>query len=245
MATPISFHHHAMTSLLKRVGVVPADTVDPAGSSRSMAARLMCWMPCWVISRIRRSASAPRDYTLPMPEPLPRTALTLEFSQTEFAALASAAEKAGVTPVEYVRYAALRMAAQDARLPGSEASGTSPSRRSLRPRRFDAKMPTHEIVRQLTTHLGVRLLALTLATDAESIKSWAEEKNPPPEPFERRLRVAHEIWQLVCSVESPNTVRTWWMGMKDGLDDLSPAEAIALDQYDDVRAVARYFVEAG
>lgn len=39
--------------------------------------------------------------------------------------------------------------------------------------------------------------------------------------------------------------RAWWMGMKYGLDDLSPAEAIAEGRIRDVRAVARYFVQAG
>lgn len=101
------------------------------------------------------------------------------------------------------------------------------------------------MVRQLTTHLGVQLLSMTLAADAESIKSWAEEEKPPPALYERRLRATHEICVLVCSVDSPATVRAWWMGMKDGLNDLSPAEAIALDQYQDVMSVARYFVEAG
>ena len=101
------------------------------------------------------------------------------------------------------------------------------------------------MVRQLTTHLGVRLLSMTLDAENELIRSWAVEQNTTPPPFDERLRAAHEIWSLVCSVESPETARMWWMGMKDGLDDLSPAEAIARDQYDDVRAVARYFLEAG
>ncbi|GAA3598280.1 hypothetical protein [Agrococcus terreus] len=171
----------------------------------------------------------------------------LEFSAPEVASLTAAARRASRPVEEYVRYAALRVAAQDTRLPdaGRATSEEPLSRRSLRPLRFEARMPTHEMVRQLTIHLGIRLLALTLAADAEVVGTWADEQNPPPEPYERRLQVAHEIWQLVCSVESPPTTRAWWMGMKDGLGDLSPAEAIALDRYQDVRAVARNFLEAG
>lgn len=171
--------------------------------------------------------------------------ITLEFSEREYALLSAASGCRRLSPVAYVRYAALRMATQDAGMLGLQASEPPPSRRSLRPRQFDAKMPTEEKVRQLTTHLGIQLLTLTLSADADAIASWASDSAPPPEPYERRLQAAHEIWQLLCSVESPATVRTWWMGMKDGLDGLSPAEAIAMERYDDVRAVARYFLEAG
>ncbi|WP_413318295.1 hypothetical protein AA0Z99_00100 [Agrococcus sp. 1P02AA] len=172
--------------------------------------------------------------------------VTFELDQAELDAVVVAAEKANITPEAYVRHAVLRMAAQDARLPTAALSAErSPSRRSLRPPRYSAVMPVHEIVRQLTAHLGIQLLSITLGADADAIRNWAEEKNPLPGLYERRLRAAHESWQLVCVAESPQTARAWWMGMKDGLADISPAEAIALDRYDDVRAVARYFVEAG
>lgn len=62
---------------------------------------------------------------------------------------------------------------------------------------------------------------------------------------ERRLRAAHEAWLLVCMVQSPETTRMWWMGMKDALDNLYPAEAIALDRGRDVMAVARAYVASG
>lgn len=177
--------------------------------------------------------------------PNPGIRIEISLGEAETKRLQQAAARAALSVEDYTRYAALRLAAQDARLLDRRGSEPAPSRRSLRPRRSDAKMPTHEMVRQLTTHLGVQLLTLTLAADPKSVESWAGESTHPPEPYERRLHAAHEIWLQVSSVESPAAVRAWWMGMKDGLNDLSPAEAIALDRYDDVRAVVRYFMEAG
>lgn len=105
-------------------------------------------------------------------------------------------------------------------------------------------MPMIEIVRQLKTHLRAQLLALTVGAKREDVERWASHEIEPSSVHERRLRAAHDAWQLVVSVESPETTRAWWMGMKEGLGDLSPAEAIALDRADAVMAIARDFLEA-
>lgn len=106
-------------------------------------------------------------------------------------------------------------------------------------------MPLIEVVRWLNTHLGVHLLAITVGVNPDTLKRWARAESEPCPKHERRLREAHEAWQLVVSVESPKTTRAWWMGMKGGLDDGSPAEAIAQNRAREVTAVARYFLEAG
>lgn len=106
-------------------------------------------------------------------------------------------------------------------------------------------MALPEVIQQLSNHLGRQLLAITVGATAADVDSWKAGTATPPPVQERRLREAHDIWVLVVPFESAETTRAWWMGMKDGLDDLSPAEAIAADRFRDVMAVARYFVEAG
>ncbi len=93
--------------------------------------------------------------------------------------------------------------------------------------------------------LGPQLVALTVDAKPDEVKRWGTKESEPTPVHERRLREAHAAWQLVVSVESPETTRAWWMGMKDQLDDLSPAEAIALDRAPAVMAVARNFLESG
>lgn len=177
--------------------------------------------------------------------------MTLELSEPESKLLDQAADRSGTSPAAYARYAALRMAQQDLNLSVSEqslhghAAPAPPTRRSLRQVIHRATIPTVEIVRQLQTFLGPRLLGRTLDAEVETIDSWARGERSPSPVHERRLREAHEAWQLVCIAEAPDTARAWWMGMKDALDDLSPAEAIALDRGRDVMAVARAYVESG
>jgi hypothetical protein len=63
--------------------------------------------------------------------------------------------------------------------------------------------------------------------------------------MERRLREAYQVFQLVQSVESPHTVRAWFIGLNPQLDDESPAEALAEDRFREVMAAARAFVTGG
>ena len=105
-------------------------------------------------------------------------------------------------------------------------------------------MPTIEMMRQLEEHLGLHLLAITVGAAYDEVTRCVIEESEPSPVHERRLREAHEVWQFVLSAESLETTRAWWIGMKDGLDDRSPAEAIAADRTRHVMAVARYFVEA-
>ena len=175
--------------------------------------------------------------------------IVIELSESDFEELEEAAERAGTQVSEYARHAALRRAEQDVGLrtphSPSEAPKPPPPRRHLRPVVHRAAMPTREIVRQLEQHLGAQLLAITAGTKPEEVARWASQEDAPSPVHECRLREAHEVWQLVISVESKETTRAWWMGMKDQLDDLSPAEAIALDRAQVVMSVARSFVESG
>lgn len=176
--------------------------------------------------------------------------MSVEFNESEIQEIERAAALTGRSPAEFARYATLRMAEERTALARVEPSAPAtaapfPSRRSLRPVKHRATMPTTEMVHQLATHLGVQLLPLTVGAEVDEVRNWIHETSEPSSMHERRLREAHEVWQLVVSVESSKTTRARWMGMKDGLGDLSPAEAIAQDRAGDVMAVARYFLEAG
>lgn len=175
--------------------------------------------------------------------------LTIVIQASELELIERAADRSGATAGDFVRDAALRAARGVARDPSSGVPDSSvpayPSRRSLRRSIPRAEMPLPEVVRQLSEHLGRGLLAITVDASPADIDRWGSEEAAPPPTQERRLREAHEVWQFVLSVESLGTTRAWWMGMKDGLDDLSPAEAIADDQAAAVMSIARDFVEGG
>lgn len=174
--------------------------------------------------------------------------LTLALRQSDLDFIQQAAQRLGMPLGDYASYAIVRMATQDLARGTNAGNFTSdryPSRRSLRPVRERALMPMPEVVRQLREFLGRQLLSITLDASVEQIDSWAREETDPQGDHERRLREAHDVWQVVVSVESRETTRAWWMGMKDGLGGLSPAEAIAQDRAAAVMAVARDFLEAG
>jgi hypothetical protein len=100
---------------------------------------------------------------------------------------------------------------------------------------------THEIVVFLRGHLGGPLTALLAGVDSRTIARWATDEMPPRETAEKRLRSAYQVFRLLEVVEASPTIRAWFMGMNPQLDDLSPAEAIAKDQYREVMSAARAF----
>jgi hypothetical protein len=103
-----------------------------------------------------------------------------------------------------------------------------------------------EIAAFLQENLGQRLTALIAGvSDPRGVGRWATSKNNPQPAIENRLRCAFQVFHLVQSVESPHTVRAWFVGMNPQLEDASPAEAIAEDKFRDVMAAARAFVVGG
>lgn len=190
-------------------------------------------------------------YTLAMRQTPLRLTIVVNASELELIERAACASRASTS--DFVRDAALRAARGVAReaqaeplaVPEGGVALAQPSGRSLRRAISPAQVPLPEVIQQLTKHLGRQLVAITMGVTAADVDRWGAGTAPPPPVQELRLREAHEIWQLVVSVESPETTRAWWMGMKDGLGGFSPAEAIAADRGRAVMDVARYFVEAG
>lgn len=103
-----------------------------------------------------------------------------------------------------------------------------------------------DVATYLQENLGQRLTALLAGiTDPKGVGRWAKRQNSPQPQMERRLREAYQVFQLVQSVESPHTVRAWFIGLNPQLDDESPAEALAEDRFREVMAAARAFVTGG
>ncbi len=104
-----------------------------------------------------------------------------------------------------------------------------------------------EVAEFLQENLGQRVTAMLAGvSDPGSVGRWAKRENRPQPAIDRRLREGYGVFQLVQSVESPHTVRAWFIGLNPQLDDNeSPVEAIAADHFRAVLAAARAFVAGG
>ncbi len=88
--------------------------------------------------------------------------------------------------------------------------------------------------------LGPTLLALTAnAASAEEITAWARGEGSPAAEQTERLLVADECFSIVEEVEGADVARAWFIGQNTGSDEISPAEAICAQEFDDVRIAAR------
>lgn len=100
-------------------------------------------------------------------------------------------------------------------------------------------------LRELVQHLGRHLLAVTLHVSIAVVDDWAAGTALPEGETIERMRAVHSVWRELVKVDSPAVVRAWWMGMKDQLDGLSPAEAVAAGDIRAVRSVAYDFIHGG
>jgi len=105
-----------------------------------------------------------------------------------------------------------------------------------------------DIARLLQELLSRRLTAyLAGVKDGKTVARWAsgdvtEIRDPGTE---QRLRTAYEIAQLLLGVDSPQTVRAWFIGLNPQLGDVPPAEAIRAGQLHEALAAARAFAVVG
>lgn len=105
-----------------------------------------------------------------------------------------------------------------------------------------------EVSRLLQEVLSRRLTAYIAGVrDAKTVTRWAtgEVSEIRDYEIERRLRTAYEITQLLLAVESPQTVRAWFIGLNPEIDDTSPAEAINEGRQRDALLAARAFMVNG
>ncbi len=125
-------------------------------------------------------------------------------------------------------------------------SRRSPTAASSTAHRASVVESTAEIARFLGENLGPKLVAFIVGADPKTVTRWAHSNGrTPQEDAERRLRGAYQVFQLLQTVESPHTIRAWFMGMNPQLDDRSPAEALNEGQRREVMAAARAFTNGG
>jgi hypothetical protein len=79
------------------------------------------------------------------------------------------------------------------------------------------KTDTAEIAQFLSNNLGPALTALIATIDRRTIARYTKG-DQPREEAEKRLRAAHQVFNLILGAEANDTVRAWFMGMNPQLD---------------------------
>jgi hypothetical protein len=92
--------------------------------------------------------------------------------------------------------------------------------------------------------LGLSLVAFLSGTRKyEDFTKWLRNHKPPREEQIKRINFAAEITRQVCDVIGPGLTRQWFIGANVGLEEISPAEAIRADRFDEVRISATRIME--
>ncbi|MDC8984356.1 hypothetical protein PR370_18605 [Mycobacterium marinum] len=106
------------------------------------------------------------------------------------------------------------------------------------------KLDTHELVRQLNSHLGPTLVA-TLAgvRDRKLPHKWAKADGPiPRDEALTRLIMAHRVWSKLAGAENDSIARTWFIGANPRLGEIAPVMKLREGALDDVWNAAVAFV---
>lgn len=114
--------------------------------------------------------------------------------------------------------------------------------------RATIRTPIDEIARTLQSLLTRQLTAFIVGVkDPKSITRWASRQNETiREPdVERRLLATYQIASMLLEVDSPSTVKAWFVGMNPALADLSPAEVIRMGREADALDAAKEFIANG
>jgi hypothetical protein len=102
-----------------------------------------------------------------------------------------------------------------------------------------------EIARYLQEVLGQSLTALIAdVRNPKAVGKWARGDRIPHPAAEQRLRAAYQVTEELIRVESPQTIRTWFLSMNPLLEDELPARALARDPVSVLKA-ARLFASSG
>ena len=105
------------------------------------------------------------------------------------------------------------------------------------------RMDISLLVRSLNAELGApTVAALAGSRDSKLPYKWAKGTKPNT-PAETRLRVAHRVWNLIATNESPDIARAWFQGASPLLDETPPIQAISEDRLREVNLAAQAFVD--
>jgi hypothetical protein len=104
---------------------------------------------------------------------------------------------------------------------------------------------TAELAQFLQDLLGQKLTAAMVGLqDPKAVGAWARGERCPHTSTEKSLRHAYRIARLLKQVESPQTIRAWFVGMNPLLDDEAPAELLSKEPVRVLQA-ARAFLAGG
>ena len=102
------------------------------------------------------------------------------------------------------------------------------------------------VTAELQKVLGQSLVAVIVDKEVRTVARWTAASPAKPSTRDnQRLRDALQVQQLLLTVDAPDVVRAWFMGMNPQLNDLTPVEALAESRSREVMAAARAFVNAG
>ena len=107
------------------------------------------------------------------------------------------------------------------------------------------RMDSHELVRQLNSHLGATLVAaLAGVRDKKLPHKWAKADGPEPRPEAwSRLTAAQRVWAMIATAESESIARSWFIGANPRLGEESPVMALREGNIPTVIGAATAFVE--
>ena len=104
-------------------------------------------------------------------------------------------------------------------------------------------MDSRTLTLALVDKLGPSLLALTAnASSPDEVEAWARGDQSPTSEQLERLQVANECFSMVEQAESAEVARAWFLGKNTGSREISPAEAVRAQEFDDVRISAQRMV---
>ena len=103
------------------------------------------------------------------------------------------------------------------------------------------------IVAYLQETLGSTLTAVVAGVRrADLVAEWAAGRRRPNSDEEAHLRTAYEVATLLATLEHPDVIRAWFMGMNPELDDEAAAMVIARDPNPEpVMLATRAFLQYG
>ncbi len=111
--------------------------------------------------------------------------------------------------------------------------------------RQTTQLATADVARYLLAHLGPSMSAALAKKSLQTVRRYANAETAVPPDVEKRLRDAHMIFTYIEQVDSPQTVRAWFLGMNPQLNDQAPIEVLVEGNPNDVLAAAKAFVVGG
>lgn len=97
----------------------------------------------------------------------------------------------------------------------------------LRPADQAMRLPIDQVVTNLRTTIGGRLVAYVgRVTSTSIVSAWADGSEVPDSDTDSRLRTTFEVALILGLRWGPITIGTWFMGMNPELGDESPARVI-------------------